>query len=83
MNNFCDRFFVKGIVGTMTVLFKDIAARLSLIVMVTLWLLMGFRGERLKIKKVSLYADMMGGTVPIGIGAAASTLFLVLIFVFT
>jgi len=83
LNNFCDRFFVKGIVGTMTVLFKDIAARLSLIVMVTLWLLMGFRGERLKIKKVSLYADMMGGTVPIGIGAAASTLFLVLIFVFT
>ena len=83
MNRFCDRFFVKGIAGTLAALFKDIAARLSLIVMVTIWLLMGLRGERLRTKKTDLYADMMGGTVPIGIGAAASTLFLVLIFVFT
>ncbi len=83
MNRFCDRFFVKGIAGTLAALFKDIAARLSLIVMVTIWLLMGLRGERLRTKKTDLYADMMGGTVPIGIGAAMSTLFLVLIFVFT
>jgi len=83
LNNFCDRVFVKGVVGTIVVIFKDIAARLSLIVMVTIWIIMGFRGERLKIKKTSLYEDMMGGTVPIGVGAAASTLFLVLIFVFT
>ena len=83
MNRFCDRFFVKGIAGTFAALFKDIAARLSLIVMVTIWLLMGLRGERLRTKKTDLYADMMGGTVPIGIGAAMSTLFLVLIFVFT
>jgi multicomponent Na+:H+ antiporter subunit D len=82
-NGFCDRFFVKGIVGAIAVISKDIAARLTLIVMVTLWIIMGFRGERLKIKKTSLYEDMMGGTVPIGIGAGASTLFLVLIFVFT
>ncbi|MCF8127382.1 MAG: Na(+)/H(+) antiporter subunit D [Deltaproteobacteria bacterium] len=82
-NRFCDRFFVKGIVGTIAVISKDMAARLSLIVMVTLWIIMGFRGERLKMKKTNLYEDMMGGTVPIGIGAGASTLFLVLIFVFT
>ncbi len=83
LNGFCDRVFVKGMVGAIAVISRDIAARLSLIVMVTLWIMMGFRGERLKMKKTSLYADMMGGTVPIGIGAAASTLFLVLIFVFT
>lgn len=83
LNRFCDRFFMKGIVGTLAALFKDITARLSLIVMVSIWLLMGLRGERLEIKKVDLYADMMGGTVPIGIGAAVSTLFLVLIFIFT
>ena len=83
LNRFCDRFFVKGIVGALAAMSKDIAARLSLIVMVTIWILMGLRGERLRMKKTNLYADMMGGTVPIGIGAAASTLFLVLIFVFT
>ncbi|HKI47771.1 MAG TPA: Na(+)/H(+) antiporter subunit D [Desulfobacteria bacterium] len=82
-NGFCDRFFVKGIVGAIAVISKDIAARLSLIVMVTIWIIMGFRGERLRMKKTNLYEDMMGGTVPIGIGAGASTLFLVLIFVFT
>ena len=83
LNRFCDRFFVKGIVGALAAMSKDIAARLSLIVMVSIWILMGLRGERLRMKKTNLYADMMGGTVPIGIGAAASTLFLVLIFVFT
>ena len=82
-NRFCDRVFVQGIVGTIAVLSKDIAARLALIVMVTIWIVMGFSGERLNMKKTSLYEDMMGGTVPIGIGAGASTLFLVLIFVFT
>ena len=83
LNRFFDRVFVKGIAGTLSALFKDVTARLSLIVMVNVWLLMGLRGERLRIKKADLYADMMGGTVPIGIGAAVSTLFLVLIFLFT
>ena len=83
LNRFCDRVFVKGIVGTLGAVSKDIAARLSLIVMVSIWILMGLRGERLRMKKMNLYADMMGGTVPIGIGAGVSTLFLVLIFIFT
>ena len=83
LNRLCERVFVKGIAGTLALLFKDIAARLTLIVMVSIWIMMGLRGERLKMKKMSLYADMMGGTVPIGIGAGASTLFLLLIFIFT
>ncbi|MBW2707706.1 MAG: Na(+)/H(+) antiporter subunit D [Deltaproteobacteria bacterium] len=83
LNRFCDRIFVKGIVGTLCTGSKDIAARLSLIVMVSIWILMGLRGERLRIKKMNLYTGMMGGTVPIGIGAGVSTLFLVLIFIFT
>jgi len=83
LNRFCDRVFVKGIVGALCTVSKDIAARLSLIVMVSIWMLMGVRGERLRTKKMDLYADMMGGTVPIGIGAGVSTLFLVLIFIFT
>ena len=83
LNRFCDRVFVKGIVGALCTVSKDIAARLSLIVMVSIWMLMGVRGERLRTKKMDLYADMMGGTVPIGIGAGVSTLFLVLIFILT
>ena len=83
LNRLCERVFVKGIAGTLALLFKDIAARLTLIVMVSIWIMMGLRGERLKMKKMSLYADMMEGTVPIGIGAGASTLFLLLIFIFT
>ena len=83
LNRFCDRFFVKGIAGTLAALSKDFMARLSLIVMVTLWILMGVHGERLKMKKIGFYADMMGGTVPIGMGAGISTLFLVLIFILT
>ena len=83
LNRLCERVFVKGIAGTLALLFKDIAARLTLIVMVSIWIMMGLRGERLKMKKTSLYADMMGGTVPIGIGAGASTLFLLLIFILT
>ncbi|EFK09800.1 putative monovalent cation/H+ antiporter subunit D [delta proteobacterium NaphS2] len=83
LNRICERVFVKGIAGSLAVLFKDITARLTLIMMVSIWILMGVRGERLKMKKTSLYADMMGGTVPIGIGAGASTLFLLLIFIFT
>ncbi len=83
LNRFCDRVFIKGIVGTLCTVSKDIVARLSLIVMVSIWVLMGLRGERLRMKKMNLYADMMGGTVPIGIGAGVSTLFLVLIFIFT
>ena len=83
LNRFCDRVFVKGIVGALCTVSKDVAARLSLIVMVSIWILMGIRGERLRTKKVNLYADMMGGTVLIGIGAGVSTLFLVLIFILT
>ena len=83
LNRFCDRVFVKGIAGTLCTVSKDVAARLSLIVMVSIWILMGIRGERLRTKKVNLYADMMGGTVLIGIGAGVSTLFLVLIFILT
>ena len=83
LNRFCDRVFVKGIVGALCTVSKDVAARLSLIVMVSIWILMGVRGERLRTRKVNLYADMMGGTVLIGIGAGVSTLFLVLIFILT
>ncbi len=83
LNRICEGVFVGGIAAALAILVKDLAARLALIVMVSFWLLTGVTGERLKMKKLSLYRDMMGGTVPIGVAAGVSTLFLVIVFVLT
>ncbi len=81
LNEACERFFVSGFVKGMAHLSKDIIARLALFAMVTFWILTGLRGERLRIKKVNLHADIMGGTCPVGLGTGAATAFLVLVFV--
>jgi multicomponent Na+:H+ antiporter subunit D len=80
LNEACERFFVSGFVKDMAHLSKDIIARLALFAMVNFWILTGLRGERLRIKKVNLHADIMGGTCPVGLGAGAATAFLVLVF---
>jgi len=81
INAACERFFINGVVRAIAHLSTDIIARLSLFVMVTFWILTGLRGERLRMKKANLYADVMGGTCPVGLGAGAATAFLVLMFV--
>ncbi|MCF8145675.1 MAG: Na(+)/H(+) antiporter subunit D [Deltaproteobacteria bacterium] len=81
INAASERLFVKGIVRSIAHLSKDIIARLSVFVMVTFWMLTGLRGERLRMRKLNLYADVMGGTCPVGLGAGAATAFLVLVFV--
>jgi len=81
INAACERFFIKWVVRGIAHLSTDIIARLSLFVMVTFWILTGLRGERLRMKKANLYADVMGGTCPVGLGAGAATAFLVLMFV--
>jgi len=82
LNQSCERIFIgEGACG-IAQLSKDIMARLALIPMVSLWILTGVKGERLKVKKMNLYADIMGGTIPVGLGAGAATAFLVLIFIF-
>ena len=81
INAACERFFINGVVRGIAHLSTDIIARLSLFVMVTFWILTGLRGERLRMKKANLYADVMGGTCPVGLGAGAATAFLVLMFV--
>jgi len=81
INAACEQFFINGVVRGIAHLSTDIIARLSLFVMVTFWILTGLRGERLRMKKANLYADVMGGTCPVGLGAGAATAFLVLMFV--
>lgn len=59
---------------------KDTAAKLALFIFVNFWLIMGYSGKRLEIKKLRLYDDIMNGTLPVGLGAAISTIFILLIF---
>jgi len=71
--------FVKGIVY----FFKNAAAKIALFVSVNIWLVLGYRGKRLAIKKERLYNDILQGTLPIGIGAAVAISFIFLIFILT
>jgi multicomponent Na+:H+ antiporter subunit D len=70
---------VKGIV----VFFKNMAANLALFVSVNVWLVLGYRGKRLELKKARLYDDICQGTLPIGIGAAVTITFVLLVYVLT
>ncbi|MBA3008877.1 MAG: Na(+)/H(+) antiporter subunit D [Proteobacteria bacterium] len=63
--------------------FSKAAVNIALFVSVNLWLLLGYRGKRLEIKKEKLYNDFSEGTLPIGIGAAAAISFILLIFILT
>ena len=69
-----------GIVNALAVFFRDAGTRLVLYTMITLWLLTGVRGTKLEMQKRNLYLDMRQGTVPVGIGAAISTIFIVFVF---
>ena len=60
---------------------KEAAAKIVLFVSVNIWLVLGYRGKRLEIKKNRLYNDIAQGTLPIGIGAAIAISFILLIFI--
>jgi len=81
LNEVCERWVAGGLVRGLAGLAKDIIARSALFVMVNIWIVAGWRGEHLRMKKLNLYADMMGGTCPVGLGAASAAAFLALIFV--
>ncbi|MFP4168584.1 MAG: Na(+)/H(+) antiporter subunit D [Desulfonatronovibrionaceae bacterium] len=76
----CETALVKTSQGT-AVFFRDALARILLFVMVNVWLVQGLRGRCLEFKKYNLYSDVKDGTLPVGLGAAVSTLFIVLIYV--
>ncbi len=68
---------VKGVTGFA----QKMMIHLVMFGAVNLWLVQGYKDKRLDIKKDRLYNDMMGGTVPIGIGAAVSVSFIILVYV--
>ncbi len=82
LNAWCESV-VMGLASFAADFFRDAGAKLALFFSVNLWLLQGFRGKRLAIKKEQLYNDIIQGTLPIGIGAAVAISFILLIFILT
>lgn len=79
LNFICEKCLM-GVVRTAAGFFADAPARIALFVMVNIWLIAGFRGRHLELKKKKLYSDVLQGALPVGLGAAASTLFIGLVF---
>jgi hypothetical protein len=50
---------------------------------VNLWLVMGYTGRQLEMKKRRLVHDMRAGTLPIGLGAGIATLFIFIVYMAT
>jgi len=80
LNAWCERM-VRGATGGTADFFKDAGAKISLFVAVNIWLLAGYRDQRLEIKKKKLYNDILQGTLPAGIGAAVTITFIFLVYV--
>ncbi len=82
LNTLCESI-VRAIASAAVYLFKDAGAKISLFAAVNFWLLIGYRGRRLEIKKQKLYNDVLQGTLPIGISGAVAVSFIILIYVLT
>lgn len=72
-----------GCVKGVSSFLQNAAVNIVLFAAVNVWLIFGFRGNRLEIKKAKLYNDICHGTLPIGIGAAVSISFILLVFILT
>jgi len=80
LNRISDRVFVGGLAGSLGRVSKDGPTRAALLAMVPAWLIGGFTGEKLAQKKAGLRAALQTGTLPVGISAAAATVFLIIVF---
>ncbi len=80
--NAVSEFVLMSFVKVLSRFFQDAMARMVLFILVNYWLIAGISGKRLEIKKSSVYSDIMQGSLPIGLGAGLSTVFIILIFLF-
>ena len=81
INRGCERLFVQKLAGFVSQVSKDVIPRAVLLILVSVWVLIGVRGERLAIRKRKVYNDVVGGTLPVGLGAGTAALFIILIYV--
>lgn len=80
LNRISDRVFVGGLAGYLGRVSRDGPIRAALLAMVPAWVIGGSTGEKLAHKKASLRAALQTGTSPVGISAAAATVFLIIVF---
>ena len=81
LNKSCERIFVNGLAGSLGRFSTDGKARISLIPLVSLWLLTGVKGKRLEMRKRKVYTKLLSGTLPIGIGGGVAAIFIIVIFI--
>jgi multicomponent Na+:H+ antiporter subunit D len=75
--------YVLGLARFSSGFFGNLANGLLMFFSVNIWLLLGYRDKRLELKKIRLHNDLVSGTLPIGIGAAAAISFIILVFILT
>ena len=80
LNRAAERVFVGGLAGYLGRVSRDGPARAALILLEPVWLIGGATGDKLTQKKDSLRAALRTSTSPVGISAAAATIFLVILF---
>jgi multicomponent Na+:H+ antiporter subunit D len=72
---------LKGLSSGASFFMRDAPARLVLFVLTSCWLIAGYRGKRLELKKSKAYNDVMEANVPVGVGAGLTALFVTAFFV--
>lgn len=80
INAFCSRIFEDRMAAGLGRASKDGPARAVLLFLVPAWLLGGSGARSLAQKKESVRVALRTGTFPVGIGAAAATFFLMIVF---
>ena len=80
LNRASDRVLVRGVSGYLGRVSRDGPARAALILLEPLWLIGGASADELGRKKATLRAALQTGTSPVGISAAAATIFLIIVF---
>jgi multicomponent Na+:H+ antiporter subunit D len=80
LNRASDRVFVGGLAGYLGRISRDGPTRAALMALVPVWLIGGAAGDKLVHKKAGLRAALRTGTSPVGISAAAATIFLIIVF---
>ncbi len=80
INYYADRFVI-SLVKVISSFFSDLIVHIALFIYVPLWSIKGIKGEMLKRKKEGLCFALKEDIIPVGIGAAISGIFLVLIFI--
>jgi multicomponent Na+:H+ antiporter subunit D len=80
LNRVSDRIFVGGLAGYLGRVSRDGPTKAALLALVPAWVIGGSTGEKLARKKAGLRAALQTGTLPVGISAAAATVFLIVVF---